>query len=192
MSGADRDKWNKRYREGAYTERLHPSALLEAWVPAIPPGRALDVACGAGRNALYLAAQGFTVDAVDISADALTRARETAQRTALELNWVEHDLDEPLPLDASYQLILIVRYVNLPLIERLAASLVPGGFLVCEQHLLTEADVIGPTNPAFRVGPGDLLAAAEGLKVDYLEEGLVQEQDGCMAALARLVARNCQ
>jgi tellurite methyltransferase len=192
VSKADREKWNKRYREGAYAERSHPSALLEEWAGIIPPGRALDLACGAGRNALFLAGLGFAVDAIDISGDALLRARETAQRAALKLNWIEHDLDEPLPLDARYQLILVVRYVNLPLIQRLAASLAPGGFLVCEEHLVTEADVVGPTNPAFRVAPGDLLAAAGGLKIHYLQEGVVAEPDGRFAALAQLVAQSIQ
>jgi SAM-dependent methyltransferase len=168
---------------------LHPCAFLEAWIDEIPVGRAIDVACGAGRNALYLARRGFDVDAVDISGEALDRAREVAQISNLKLNWLEHDLDEQLELDASYQLILIVRYVNLPLIRQLAANLAPAGFLICEQHLVTEAEVVGPGNPAFRVRPGDLLTAAEGLRVRHLEELLVQEPDGQTAALARLVAQ---
>ena len=189
MSQLDREKWNQRYRGGAYSGRLHPCAFLEAWIDEIPVGRAIDVACGAGRNALYLARRGFDVDAVDISGEALDRAREVAQISNLKLNWLEHDLDERLELDASYQLILIVRYVNLPLIRQLAANLAPGGFLICEQHLVTEAEVVGPGNPSFRVRPGDLLAAAEGLRVRHLEESLVQEPDGQTAALARLVAQ---
>lgn len=189
MSELDREKWNQRYRSGAYAGRLHPCALLEAWIDEIPVGRAIDIACGTGRNALYLAKQGFEVDAIDISGEALDRAREAAQRSDLDVNWLEQDLDERLELDASYQLILIVRYVNLPLIRQLAANLAPGGFLVCEQHLVTEAEVVGPENPAFRVRPGDLLTAAEGLRVRHLEESLAQEPDGQTAALARLVAQ---
>lgn len=189
MSETDRDKWNKRYREGAYAERMRPSALLEQWLERVPPGRAIDIACGAGRNALYLAEQGFEVDAVDISGDAITRARETAEQSGLKVNWIEHDLDEPLSLDASYQLILIIRYVNLPLIQQLCTKLAPGGFLVCEEHLVTDADVIGPKNHAYRVRPGDLRAAAKGLQVHYLEETVVPEPDGRPAALARIVAQ---
>jgi tellurite methyltransferase len=185
----DREKWNRRYRGGAYKERSHPSAFLEAWIDSIPAGRAIDIACGAGRNTLYLAQRGFEVDAIDISGAALERARTAAAQMHLNVNWMEHDLDERLELERSYQLILIVRYVNLPLVRQMAANLAPGGFLVCEQHLLTAADVIGPTNPAFRVAPGDLLTAAEGLRVQHLEETLVTEPDGRTAALARLVAQ---
>ena len=189
MSGKDRTKWNKRYRDGAYAQRVRPSELLETWIGQIPPGRALDVACGAGRNALYLATRGFSVDAVDISREGLNRARDSARNPGLQVNWVEHDLDDPLPLDNLYQLILVIRYVNLPLLRRLTASLAPGGYLVCEQHLVTDAEVIGPVSPSFRVKSGDLRAAAAGLRIHHLEETLVEEPDGRMAALARLVAQ---
>lgn len=189
MSEIDREKWNKRYRDGAYLERSHPSALLERWIGIIPVGRAIDVACGAGRNALYLAGRGFEVDAVDISGEALDRAREAAKRLNLHVNWLERDLERPLMPGIPYQLILIIRYVNLPLIRELTANLAPGGFLVCEQHLVTEADVIGPTNPAYRVKSGDLLALAKGLRIHQLEEGLIPDPDGRTAALARLVAQ---
>ena len=189
MSGRDRSKWNRRYREGAYLQRPRPSALLESWVGRIPSGRALDVACGAGRNALYLAAQGFKVDAVDISTEGLERARASAQHAGLCINWMERDLDEPLLLEHSYQLILNVRYVNLPLVRRLVSCLAPGGYLICEQHLVSDADVIGPANPAFRVKPGDLQEVAGGLQILQLEEALVKDPDGSTAALARLVAR---
>jgi len=189
MSLADSTKWNTRYRDGAYTTRTQPSRLLLDWIDKIPRGRALDVACGAGRNALYLAGQHFAVDAVDVSSAALERARTTAQGLGLSVNWLEHDLDEPLSLHDAYQLILTIRYVNLPLIRQLAANLAPGGFLVIEQHLASTATVIGPTNPAYRVNSGDLLAAAGDLQILYLEEGLVADPDGRTAALARLVAR---
>ena len=165
MSGIDRDKWDKRYRDGAYAERTHPSEFLQDWVGKIPTGRAIDLACGSGRNALYLAKQGFDVDAVDISAQALDRAQKTAQGMGVSVNWLEHDLDEPLQLEDSYQLILIIRYVNLPLIQQMTANLAPGGFLVCEQHLVTEAEVIGPTNSVYRVSSGHLLTVAEGLDI---------------------------
>ena len=189
MSTIDREKWNKRYRDGAYAERTHPSEFLQDWVGRIPTGRAIDVACGSGRNSLYLAKLGFDVDAVDISAQALDLALKTARGMGVFVNWLEHDLDEPLQLENRYQLILIIRYVNLPLIRQLTANLAPGGLLVCEQHLVTEADVIGPTSPSYRVRSGDLLTVAEGLDIKHLEEVLVPDPDGRTAALARLVAQ---
>jgi len=189
MSRSDRLKWNDRYSKGAYADRTHPSAVLADWINSIPPGRALDVACGAGRNALFLAAHGFEVDAIDISAEALARAQRQAQKAKLHVHWIERDLDEPLVLDAQYALILIIRYVNLPLIRRLKRNLAPGGFLICEEHLVSDADVVGPSNNAFRVQPGALRRLAGGLHIHFLEEAVVDDPDNRPSAVARLVAQ---
>ena len=205
MTQADQVKWDERYLSGAYTDRRHPSALLEQWIDHIPPGRALDVACGAGRNALFLAAHGFAVDAVDISGEALAIARGRARRAGLRVNWIEHDLDEPLALEAGYALILVVRYMNLPLIRELTGRLAPDGYLVCEQHLVIPADVArvnvagaeiagaeiaGPVDPAFRVQSGELKQLAQGLRIHHFEEALIHDPDQRPVALARLVAQN--
>jgi SAM-dependent methyltransferase len=194
MAEADRDKWNDRYRSGAYADRRHPSALLERWIERIPPGRALDLACGSGRNALFLARRGFEVDAVDISNEALARARDRARGAGLKVNWIEHDLDQPLALGAEYALILVVRFMNLPLIAGLSARLAPGGFLIVEQHLVTtaevaEAQIAGPADPAFRVKPGELQQLAQSLRVLCYEEALTLDPDQRQVALARLVAQ---
>lgn len=190
MSASDREKWNQRYRDGAYAERTRPSVFLTQWLGSVPPGRALDVACGAGRNALYLAQNGFEVDAVDISGEAIARGQSSARKLGVAINWHERDLDEsPGELEPGYQLILVVRYVNLTLVRELVSLLAPGGFLLCEEHLETSAEVIGPRNPAFRVKPGELESAVAGLEIIHLEEGLSAEPDGSLAALARVVAR---
>jgi len=189
MTQTDRLKWNERYKSGAYGERRYASALLQEWIDRIPCGRALDVACGAGRNALFLAARDFTVDAVDISREALDLARGRAQEAGLHINWIEHDLDESLALDAQYALIVLMRYVNLPLLRQLTGNLAPGGFLVCEQHLVTDEEVVGPSNSAYRVASGALRTAAKDLRIHHLEEAIVQDPDHRKAALARLVAQ---
>ncbi len=140
MSRAEREKWDERYRSGAYEDRTHPTALLAEWIARLPRGRALDVACGAGRNALYLAANDYAVDALDISAVGLERARQDAGHRGLAVNWLCGDLEETpddvLP-HGPYDLIVWVRYVNHALLPHLAARLRSGGHLVCEQHLAT-------------------------------------------------------
>lgn len=77
MSEADRDKWQQMYTSGRYRARSEPGELVRQWLPVLPRGRALDIACGAGRHALCLAQNGYRVDAVDI-ADA---ARDRVSRT---------------------------------------------------------------------------------------------------------------
>lgn len=193
MSEADREKWDERYRAGAYADRTHPTALLRRHVGAFPRGRALDVACGAGRNALFLAESGFDVDALDISPAALDRARESAAARGLGVDWIAGDLEAGIAPyvaeNARYALIVMVRYVNMALIPELVRLLADDGVLLVEEHLQTdEPEVAGPTNPAFRVAPNVLLHAARDLRVLLYREGIVIDPDGRKSALAQLIA----
>lgn len=192
MSTAERDKWDARYRDGAYEGRAHPTALLAQWLPQLPRGRALDVACGAGRNALFLAANGFAVTALDISAVALARGQRSAEERGLDVTWLCADLDEnpatALPA-GTFDLIVWVRYVHRTLMPALAARLAPGGILLCEQHLASAAPVAGPTTAGFRLTPGELERSVAGLTPLHTYEGPVVDPDGRDVALAQLVAR---
>jgi tellurite methyltransferase len=192
VSTAERDKWDERYRNGAYEERTHPTALLAEWLPRLAKGTALDLACGAGRNALFLAASGYRVDALDISTVGLERGRRAATEQALAIRWLCADLDEPaktaLPT-GRYDLIVWVRYIHRDLMPHVLEHLSPGGTLLCEQHLATtDATMAGPTNAAFRLQPGELMRAAQGLRVLHQYEGAVTDPDGRRVMLAQLVA----
>ena len=91
MAQTDRQRWDARYRDGAYEQRAWPSAYLQQCVPLIAPTqlgvRALDIACGRGRNSLYLAQQGFAVDAVDVSSVAIAHGATRALQAGLTINW---------------------------------------------------------------------------------------------------------
>ena len=203
MSAAERDKWDARYRDGAYEGRTHPTALLATWLPRLARGRALDVACGAGRNALYLAANGFAVTALDISITsvpelnvsvssvALERGKHAAAQRGLTVDWLCADLDgnpdRALPA-GPFQLIVWARYVHRTLMPHLVARLDLGGALVCEQHLEADAAVAGPTSAEFRLAPGELRRSAQGLHVVHDYEGLAVDPDGRSVALAQLIA----
>ena len=149
----------------------------------------MDLACGTGRNAMFLAGLGFAVDAVDISREALAIGR--ARAAELPIRWLERDLDRGFEPEYSYDVVVNIRFVNLPLLASLAAALCPNGVLVVEQHLaMPDVDVIGPKNPAFRVAPGELARTAAPLTVERLHEAVFQDPDGREVALARLFARN--
>jgi SAM-dependent methyltransferase len=157
----------------------------------LPRGRALDVACGAGRNALFLAANGFRVDAVDISSVGLERGQRAAAQGEFEVGWHCADLDdspdEALP-SALYDVIVWVRYIHRELMPHLIQRLAPGGVLLCEQHLATDLAVAGPTNPAFRLAAGELRLAAASLRILHYREGPIVDPDQRTVALAQLVA----
>ena len=192
MTTTDQARWNKRYREGAYADRPHPTALLARFAAQLAKGRALDVACGAGRNSLFLASLGFEVDAVDISDVAIARAQETVRAADLTANFSVGDLsanwDTTLPVGRQYDLIVIVRYINTPLVEDLCNRLAAGGFLICEQHLQSNSDVAGPRRSSYRLGPGSLAAALAPLDLRYYREGIVEDPDGRSVALAQAIA----
>ncbi len=189
MSGADREKWDERYRLGAYEDRTHPSAWLERWVPDVTVGRALDVPCGAGRNALYLASRGFAVTGIDISDVALVRAEATARARELSIEWITRDLDNGHGMTGVFDLIVMIHYVDVDLVRDLACHLAPGGHLIAEMHLATDRPVAGPQDPAFRVAPGVLRDAAGHLDILGHSEEIVEDPDGRTVALARLAAR---
>lgn len=196
VSEADRARWDARYRSGSYAGREHPSALVAEWTPRMPPGRVLDVACGAGRNALFLAATGRRVDAIDISPAGLERGRRAAAARGLDVRWLEADLEaDPHAVPAGpYDAVVLVRFVSAALLPVLLERLAPGALLLVEQHLATAEDVVGPSSPRFRLAPNALLAqflAAAGGRDAVLRyrEDVVTEPDGRRAALAQLVAR---
>ncbi len=191
MSKQDRIKWNQRYAEDSY-QKNNPVTLVEDWLPRIPVGKALDVACGAGRNAIFLAQAGYRVDAIDISLEGLNQARQKAESQGLSINWIEHDLDQAFQFDADYDLIIVLWYVDLALITRLCDCLAAGGYLVCEEHLITDREVIGPTSSNYRVAPGDLREAVSGVDVLLYEESIELNSEGDQVASARMVTRKNQ
>ena len=211
MSETDKERWNQRYLDGAYSTRRAPGVLVEQWAPrvltesasaprsSVDLPRAFDVACGAGRNALYLDELGFEVVGADISSAALERASAQARDQQQTVGWCELDLDQPLPTAPPFRepfdLIIVVRYADLALTEPLIERLAPGGVLLVEAHLggplftAAEAPVGGPGSERFRLPPGALAASCSQLHSLYENEGLVTDPDGTLMALSQFVGR---
>jgi protein-L-isoaspartate O-methyltransferase len=190
VSQDERSRWDRRYATGEYEPRTRPAPFLLGWLDRLPVGRALDVATGTGRNALALAEAGFEVDAVDISAVAIDRARAEAEQRGLAVRWHVADLDTGTLPGAGYDLITVVRYRNRELWPRLVAALSPGGWILVEHHLQTSrADVVGPSDAAFRLAPGELLEAFGDLRIVLYTEQVEPTDDGeGTFVIARLVA----
>jgi SAM-dependent methyltransferase len=131
--------WDDLYgeRERVWSGRVN--APLADRVADLPPGRALDLGCGEGADALWLAERGWAVTAVDISATALGRARAEAERRGLQVDWQQADLAVALP-PGPYQLVsahFLQSPVELPrasVLQRAAAEVAPGGHLLVVGH----------------------------------------------------------
>jgi len=193
MSEADRQKWDARYTAGSHSDLTEPCGVLAQHLGLAAVGRALDVACGAGRNALFMARQGFEVDAVDISSVGLALGRRVAAQQQLHISWHCMDLLEAPRLPrADYNLIVMSHFIAPLLLAQLPQHLAAGGVLMVEQHLRWHTPVAGglsgPGSERFRVAPGSLRnclqQADASLQVLVEEEGLVGS-----AALTRLVVR---
>lgn len=176
----DRRRWEERYRGGEYDGPDGPTWLLEAYEDALPAGRALDVACGTGRNARFLARGGWTVDAVDVSREALTRGRD---RDA-GVNWVQADLDSYCLPTAVYDVVNVTFFDARDGFPSLKGALASGGIL-CYHHHLLSPDAEGGPSDRYRFAWNELLELCADVTVLHYEER--RADDGPHVTL---VARN--
>jgi tellurite methyltransferase len=122
MSKKDRQKWDARYRSNI--GETDASSLVKRYWHLAPIGKALDIACGNGRNSLFLAGKGFSVDAVDISAVAI---HHLAGETPDNLNVVRADLDTWTMPENRYDLVLSIRFLDRRLFPMIQSGLKPEG-----------------------------------------------------------------
>lgn len=189
----DRERWNEKYSsDDEFELPEHPIPELERRIDTLPEGRALDVATGTGRNAVYLAGRGYDVEAVDVSDEALERARRRAAEAGVDVEWIRTDLtDSEYDIEANaYDLITVSFFAALELVPELKDALAPGGVLVYEHHLRSSERVeIGPSSDRHRYRSNDLLRACLDLTILTYEERRREVNDGT-AAVATVVARN--
>lgn len=179
--------WNHRWREKA-ADPWQPDPWLIRIRPLLPCGRVLDIACGRGRNALFLAEQGMSVTAVDISEEALEQlTREAARRNLpVEARRLDLETDPHLPADA-FDLVLDFFYLHRPLLPSLRQAVRPGGVAVLRTFSRAGSFPGGPENPDFVLHPGELLKIFTGWEILLHEEGMEPSRKG--GSLAGIVAR---
>lgn len=141
----DVERWNQKYRRGNPNPHFEPDPLLRNYAHLLDgKGIALDVACGVGHNAIFLAKRGYDVIAIDGSVIGLNYCRETIRASDLRINLVAADL-ERLSLPPEYfDLVLVVRYLYRPLIAQLKRAVKPGGLVIYQtfnsNHLREKPD----------------------------------------------------
>jgi SAM-dependent methyltransferase len=197
----ERQDWDRRWQKRAEEGRLAPSDRLMAEVADLPPGRALDLACGAGRNAVWLAERGWRVTAVDFSPVALGMARALAAERGVDVEWVEADLRTYQPPPGAFDLVIVL-YLHLPpsdrrqVLARAATAVAPGGtFLLLGHHLANlDTGAPGPSDPAVLYRPEEIVRELPGLRAVRAERVLrpTTAEDGrevvAIDALVRAVA----
>jgi tellurite methyltransferase len=197
VSSDSRERWNDRYGgEGfepfpdAPAEWLaeHRALLGELQASGDDP-RALDVACGDGRNARWLAGLGFAVDAVDVSDVAVGALRTAAAERGLRVDARVLDLERDALPSGPYDVVVCMNYLQRELFAALEGVLAPGGLLLYETFAQAHVAELGRRfNPAYVLEPNELLRAFGGLHVRHYREGVAErgaEQRGVASIVAQ-------
>jgi SAM-dependent methyltransferase len=191
-------QWDERYSGDELVWTSTPNQFLVAEVVGLPAGRAVDLACGEGRNSIWLAEQGWEVTGVDFSPVGLAKAKRFADLCDVEVNWVESAIEDWTPSPDGYDLVAML-YLQLPQGIRSAALLAaasavaPGGTLVVVAH---DVDNLtrgygGPPSPEVLYRVSDVTEAAfeVGLTVERAEQAtrVVDTDDGPREAIDTVV-----
>ncbi len=170
----DRARWDERYSGTEFEWTTRPNQFVAAELADLTPGRALDLAAGEGRNAVWLAERGWSVTAVDFSRVGLDKGRRLAAARGVEgqVDWVAADLEDYQPTDDAFDLVLIAYFqvraeLRAKVLARAAAALAPGGTLFVIGHDLTNLTegTGGPQYPEVLYTPEAITAELPGLRV---------------------------
>lgn len=184
-----RAKWDSRYRDD--DRRPSVAQLLAENSHLLPlQGRVLDLACGLGANALFLAEAGLEVSAWDLSSVAVERLRRESARRGLRIDAQVRDLQAEPPESESFDVIVVAHFLDRNLVEAISEALRPGGLLFYQTFTRESVTGCGPSNPQYRLGLNELLRLFPGLTVRfYREEGRVGDLTRGTRDVAMLVAQ---
>jgi tellurite methyltransferase len=175
MEPEEKSRWDARYRERPESWTEPDEFLVRAYHEFLrdqPPGQALDLAGGAGRNSLFLVERGWRVNLVDISEVALELAKEKVRAATGELNVQGLDLNVTSNLGRNkYDLIVVFYFLRRELFPALVSALKQGGTLVYRTYTIDRMNAPGgPTDPAYLLQPGELRQAFDSLEIIYYNE----------------------
>ena len=192
----EHNDWDRRYEGTDLVWTATPNRFLVTEVDGLRPGAALDVGCGEGRNAVWLAEQGWRVTGVDFSRVGLDKARRLAEARGVDVEWVLGDLRSYQPAEEAYDLVVVL-YLHLPAGDRravhadVAKALRRGGVVVVVGHDVTNltGGHGGPQDAAILFTPEDVAADLAELSIERAErvERQVSTDDGDRLAIDALV-----
>jgi len=185
----DQKRWDKRFGRKEFALGKEPNPFLKQHISLLPKGRALDMATGEGRNAVFLAQNGFEVDAVDISEKGLRKARKLAREKGVKVNALLVDLDHYQIEKDRYDLIANLYFLKRRLIPRIRKGLKKGGKVIFETYLLEHRTLAtgGPKQAKYFLKPNELLRFFKDFRILFYREGIFRE-GGRRKAVASLIA----
>ena len=171
-------KWNRIYQSKAQTvetSTLLPAYILQAFQHLLPDqGKALDLACGLGANALFLAQHNLQTHAWDISSVAIEKLSEISKSRNLDINLEIRDVATRPPQENSFDVIVVTHFLDRQIIPDIITALRHKGLLFYQTFTKTRVNESGPTNEKYRLGKNELLNLCKDLDtVVYREEGLI-------------------
>jgi len=172
----------------AQAERIwRPSPFLAGVLDRLPRGRALDLASGSGREAVFLALHGWDVEAWDHAPDALERAQALASRSGVRITTRVAELERggPPPPERPWDVITVFRFLHRPLFAWIERALAPGGALVYETFRVGQEMHGRPRQARFLLGHGELASAFPSLRAELLEDS----EPAGGPVMSRLLAR---
>ena len=154
MALKDKTKWDKKYKDTPQLlEDREASGKLKEILPKVEGKRALEIACGSGRNSIYLSNNGFEIDALDISDIAIKSIKE---KNIKNINAKQIDLEGFTPEENSYDLIVQTNYLDREIIPNLSKALRKNGILLIETYMEHEENEKLPSNPLFLLKQDEL------------------------------------
>jgi SAM-dependent methyltransferase len=196
----DSQQWDERYSGTEFEWTTRPNQFVAAELADLPPGRALDLGAGEGRNSVWLAERGWRVTAVDFSRVGLEKGRKLSVARGVDqaqVDWIVADLRDYEPERGAYDLALVAYLqvgpsLRAAVLARAAAALVPGGTVFVVGHDLTNLTegVGGPQDPDVLYTPEAVRAELPGLRV--VRAGRVHrtvERDGGTATAVDTLVR---
>jgi SAM-dependent methyltransferase len=182
----DRRRWDSIFNRGTYVYGKQPAPFVRESIDKLPLGRALDIAMGEGRNAVYLAKKGFLVDAVDISDVGIRKAKRLARENHVVLTTINADLNTYQIRPDFYEVIINIDFLLRPLVAQIKRGLKRGGVVVFQNH--TEDQL---KNPGGAQIPKDYLLKKGELKELFKDFEIIsyQETNDGKDANASLIAR---
>lgn len=189
ISADEQDKlfWDKRYGTEAFIYSKEPVEFLKEHIDILPKGKALDIAMGEGRNAIFLAKNGFDVDGCDISEVAINKAQKLAKENNVNIRAFVADMETYKLPKNTYDVIACFYYLQRDIIPQIKEALKPGGMIIYETYTMEnkERGFEGPKNKDYLLESNELLHFFTDLKIIYYRELIIDNKKAISSLIAK-------